>query len=417
MKVTVLTADERIVSLDVEPDELVENLKAILEVETQVPLAQQQILFNGKEIANNSRLNASGVGDNDLLMLVSARPASSPASAAPTDLGLKPDGTAINPIALLRHLQGDPNIMRQLQETNRELYQAISSNNVEMLQNLLRQQHQQKISMQQRRQQEIDLMNADPFDIEAQKKIEEAIQQKNVDENWEAALEYNPEAFARVIMLYVDMEVNGFPLKAFVDSGAQSTIISKNCAERCGLLRLMDKRYRGIAKGVGQSEIVGRIHVAPLKIGQNFYPCSFTVLDQPDLEFIFGLDMLRKHQCSIDLKNNVLQVGGGEISVPFLQENQLPLHLHDDKRLEEPSSSGPSGATVNVHPPAPIHAPAGPVAAQESHKRARSPQEAQADSKVQRLMELGFDRDTVIQALSLFNGNEEQAASYLFGGF
>lgn len=41
-----------------------------------MPLAQQQILFNGKEIANNSRLNASGVGDNDLLMLVSARPAS-----------------------------------------------------------------------------------------------------------------------------------------------------------------------------------------------------------------------------------------------------------------------------------------------------------------------------------------------------
>jgi hypothetical protein len=32
------------------------------------------------------------------------------------------------------------------------------------------------------------------------------------------------------------------------------------------------------------------------QIGTNFYPCSFTVLDQADLEFIFGLDMLRKHQ-------------------------------------------------------------------------------------------------------------------------
>ena len=44
-------------------------------------------------------------------------------------------------------------------------------------------------------------------------------------------------------------------------------------------------------------------------------------------------------------------------------------------------------------------------------------QEAQSDSKVQRLMELGFDQATVIQALSLFNGNEDQAAGYLFGGF
>lgn len=32
------------------------------------------------------------------------------------------------------------------------------------------------------------------------------------------------------------------------------------------LLRLLDQRYKGIAHGVGQSEIVGRIHVAPIKV-------------------------------------------------------------------------------------------------------------------------------------------------------
>ena len=53
-------------------------------------------------------------------------------------------------------------------------------------------------------------------------------------------MEYNPEAFASVVMLYVDCEVNGFPIKAFVDSGAQVTIMSKPTAQRLGLMRLID---------------------------------------------------------------------------------------------------------------------------------------------------------------------------------
>ncbi|AQK60022.1 protein DNA-DAMAGE INDUCIBLE 1 isoform X2 [Zea mays] len=408
MKVTVMTGDEQIVTLDVDRDESVENLKALLEVETRVPLRQQQIHFNGKEMQNTEKLSAAGVQDGDLVMMFST-------SERPSQDGLRvnPDGTAVNPQAFQQHARGDSQLMAQLLQNDPQLAQAILGDDTTELQNILRSRHQQRTELKRKQEEELALLYADPFDVEAQKKIEAAIRQKGIDENWEAALEHNPEAFARVVMLYVDMEVNGVPLKAFVDSGAQSTIISKSCAERCGLLRLLDQRFRGIAVGVGQSEILGRIHVAPIKIGNIFYPCSFTVLDAPNMEFLFGLDMLRKHQCMIDLKDNVLRVGGGEVSVPFLQEKDIPAHIRNEEKLSKLGSlsqaTGESSRTREGTPNALQQTPPGAPAA-------NPPQGGDFEAKVTKLVELGFDRASVTQALKLFNGNEEQAAAFLFGG-
>lgn len=409
MKITVMTADEQIITLDIDQDESVENVKALLEVETRVPIQQQQLLFNGREMRNAEKLSSNGVKDEDLLMMVSA----AASSGSTNDLSFNPDGSAVNPGAFQQHLRSDSNVMAQLFQTDPELAQALSGNDLNRLQDLLRQRHRQRSEMRRQQDEELALLYADPFDVEAQKKIEAAIRQKGIDENWAAALEYNPEAFARVVMLYVDMEVNGIPLKAFVDSGAQSTIISKSCAERCGLLRLLDQRYKGIAHGVGQSEIVGRIHVAPIKIGNIFYPCSFMVLDAPNMEFLFGLDMLRKHQCIIDLKENVLRVGGGEVSVPFLQEKDIPSSFLDEDRFSKQASSLDAPATSGTRE----RSSSKPAGGQSSGSaRGDSTLEPDFEAKITKLVELGFGRDAVIQALRLSNGNEEQAAGFLFGG-
>lgn len=44
------------------------------------------------------------------------------------------------------------------------------------------------------------------------------------------------------------------------------------------------------------------------------------------MDMLLGLDMLKRHQCTIDLQNNVLRFGTCGTETTFLPENELPTH-------------------------------------------------------------------------------------------
>lgn len=242
------------------------------------------------------------------------------------------------------------------------------------------------------------------------------IQERNIEENYLNAMEHSPESFGSVIMLYIDCKVNDVPLKAFIDSGAQMSIMSRECAERCNLLRLMDTRFQGMALGVGSAKIVGRIHLTTMQIGQSHFPITITVLDQKGMDFLLGLDMLKRHQCQIDLKDGVLRIGPE--AAPFLQEKDLkdvmkrehqePNSPLSPKFTPSSSSSSSSGSSSTAQP--------------QSQQSQPPPQQQTSggfppnitEDMVKSITDLGFSRQQAIDALIATNGNTDAAASLLF---
>merc|ERR1712198_832471 len=47
-------------------------------------------------------------------------------------------------------------------------------------------------------------------------------------------------------------------------------------------------------------------------------------LEAQPMDMLLGLDMLKKHQCTIDLRKNCLMIGTTGTETKFLSENELP---------------------------------------------------------------------------------------------
>ncbi|KAG2385472.1 hypothetical protein C9374_003287 [Naegleria lovaniensis] len=394
-----------IYSFDVDPkSDTVENLKALMEIETKIPILQQEMFYQNFPMRDEDVLEKYGVSESELIVFKKRTVVQQPTPPR-TNPQQQNSNAPQNPFRLLSNALNANTPSSQQQQTPNTRNSSVPPPSTSNLQNrapsgggvvtedLLNEilGGISKSNPQLTRQQELERrLRQNPYDIEAQKLLEEEIKMRNIEENFHNAMEHTPETFFQVNMLYVDCKVNGHVLKAFVDSGAQMTIMSKSCAERCGLTRLMDTRYRGVAKGVGSCEILGRIHLTLMQLGGSTFPVTITVLNQGGMQFLLGLDMLKRHQMMIDLKDNVLRVGDEKIN--FLPPHECPNEIAD---IESPK---PTSHDINRPSPFDMR--------QSSSEK---------ETVIKQLMEMiGVDRETAVKALELAKGNAELAASLLF---
>ena len=187
--------DQPLITLDLPADLTLRDLKAFIEAENPSCPARAQILFyNGMPLGDDSQtLEQAGVRDNEMMAVHirqhgSGQPQSRPRQTRQQQpAGVPPSDPEDVRQQLLRSPPSLDQLTRQLPELA-----ALVNDPVQWRTAYLQMQRDQE---QARRDQErqVQLLNDDPFNIDAQRRIEEIIRQDRVMENLHTAYDINPE--------------------------------------------------------------------------------------------------------------------------------------------------------------------------------------------------------------------------------
>lgn len=194
--------EQDLLTIDVGQEITIADLKAVIQGDTNVDPLLQTLFHNSVQLLDDSKTLEQCQIQEDAMLGMLVRPTEGDASSAshgrsrggqPPDRA--PPARGREPQADVETIRlqalGDQKILATIRSQNPELADAVPDQR--RFHQVWHDMHRHQRDTEAKKQRELALLNADPFNEETQKKIEEIIREERVMENVQNAVVYNPE--------------------------------------------------------------------------------------------------------------------------------------------------------------------------------------------------------------------------------
>jgi hypothetical protein len=122
----------------------------------------------------------------------------------------------------------------------------------------------------------------------------------------------------------IHCEVDGTPVVAMIDTGAELSVLSSRWTDRSHLTPRIDTSFAGKAIGVGSGQILGRLTDLPVRIGPIQFKTPVAVLKNSRVDMIIGLDLLRRFRGDVNFLDDTLRlhVKTRQVKIPFIRSRK-----------------------------------------------------------------------------------------------
>jgi DNA damage-inducible protein 1 len=188
--------DQEIINYDLPPDLSVAGLKNLVEDEKKIPPASQQYYLNNTPVQGDEKtLEEAGIKDGDMLAMLMRQPQQENSMGSqrrqPSAQRRVPVQAEQEVERTRQNILQNPGAMAQVREQRPALADAV--NDPAAFREAWMEMIRADDDREQERLEQMRLLNEDPFNVDAQRKIEEMIRQQQVQDNLQFAYEHNPE--------------------------------------------------------------------------------------------------------------------------------------------------------------------------------------------------------------------------------